>query len=298
MTEAFVETETDRTKSKWVARAYYDFLKETGRSRTTQRGLFYYALQRNVSDYPICGGFVGEIRIMRPYHENDGEKLPKWLGKAKMLGYIPAGVILDEAPGERIFLPEHSSNLPYYIEVWLNKSSLDLLLIPVCKEHGVALVSVQGKASEESLKALYRRAAGRSTIILCLCDLTPGGAFFAADLAAEIARAKPQGCDADIKLKCIGLLPEQISQLNIPLLKIPMVQKGPKSKDEQERFKRYLKPHLPDSKKMAEIDALEAHYPGGIAGFLEECLSKFIGNSDPETESWILDLKKGVLPKS
>ena len=268
MTEPFVETETDRTKSKWLARTYYDFVKESGRSRTTQRGLFYYALQRKASDYPICGGFVGEIRIMRPYHENDGEKLPKWLGKARTLGYIPADVILDETPGEQIIPAEHSRDRQHSIEVWLNKSSLDPLLAPVCREHGVTLVSVQGKASEEALKALYRRAAG-PTIILCLSDLSPSGAFFATDLAADVAKAKLQGCDADIKIKCIGLLPEQISRLTIPLLKIPMAQKGPNSKDDQERFKKYLKLHSLDPKKMAELDALEAHYPGGIAGFLE-----------------------------
>lgn len=41
MTEAFVYTETDRTKSKWVAESYRRFVRETGRSRTTLRGLFY-----------------------------------------------------------------------------------------------------------------------------------------------------------------------------------------------------------------------------------------------------------------
>jgi hypothetical protein len=33
MTEPFVETETDRTKSKWLAKAYQDFVKEMCRSK-------------------------------------------------------------------------------------------------------------------------------------------------------------------------------------------------------------------------------------------------------------------------
>ena len=106
MTEAFVFTETDRTKSRWVAKAYHDFVRETGRSRTTLRGLFYYALQRKASDYPLCGGFVGEIRITRPYHESDGAKLSKWMSKARTLRFIPADAILDEIPGENVFLPD------------------------------------------------------------------------------------------------------------------------------------------------------------------------------------------------
>ena len=109
MTEAFVFTETDRTKSRWVARTYQDFVKNTGRPRTTLRGLFYYALQMKASDYPICGGFVGEIRITRPYHESDGEKLAKWMSKARSLGFIPADAILEETAGEQIFLPEIGS---------------------------------------------------------------------------------------------------------------------------------------------------------------------------------------------
>lgn len=108
MTEPFVDTETDRTKSKWLAKLYHDFVEDIGRSRTTLRALFYYALQRKVSDYPICGWFVGEIRITRPYHESDGEKLPKWMSKARKLGFIRADAILDEIPGEHIFLPETS----------------------------------------------------------------------------------------------------------------------------------------------------------------------------------------------
>jgi len=73
MTEPFVDSEVDRTKSRWVAKAYREF----GRSRTTLRSLFYFALQRKEPDYPICGGFVGEIRCTRPYHESDGDKLAK-----------------------------------------------------------------------------------------------------------------------------------------------------------------------------------------------------------------------------
>ncbi len=116
MSEPFVETETDRTKSKWVTRIYHNFVSETGRSKTTSRGLFYYALQRNVSDYPICGGFVGEIRIMRPYHENDGEKISKWINKARMLGYIPADAILVEISGEHIISPGAARGLLYSIK--------------------------------------------------------------------------------------------------------------------------------------------------------------------------------------
>ncbi|HUI40063.1 MAG TPA: hypothetical protein VLY86_03990 [Methanothrix sp.] len=274
MTEAFVDTETDRTKSKWVARVYHDFVAEFGRSRTTQRALFYYALRRKASDYPICGGFVGEIRITRPYHESDGEKLPKWVGRAKRLGFIPADAILEKAPGEKVFLPTVPGRGPNSLEVWLNKSSFDQLLGPVCEKHGATLVSVQGRASKDAIEALNQRCdcqgAGRSTTILCLSDLSPVGATFSEDLAAKIAESDSP--NREIRVKRIGLLPEQVVDL-----RIPTVRTTAGSREERDWFKRYIKPYPLDPKRMAELDALEVYYTGGIAGFLDESISKYSG---------------------
>ena len=286
MTEAFVYTETDRTKSRWVARAYQDFVKNVGRPRTTLRGLFYYALQMKASDYPICGGFVGEIRITRPYHENDGEKLAKWMGKARSLGFIPADAILEEKAGEQIFQPESGPMRPYSLEVWVGKSALNPLLYPVCQKHGIALVSVNGRASKDAVFALYQRCR-QPTIILCLSDLSPGGAFFSRDLADDIARAWPSLGSSDIRIKSIGLEPEQVLGLKLPLVTANAI-----SREDQDRFKKHLKPYQIDPKKMAELDSLEVHYPEGVAGFLNESLAKYLSGFDPDNESWMLDLKK------
>jgi hypothetical protein len=291
VTEPFVDTETDRTKSKWLAKAYHDFVKEFGRPRTTLRALFYYALTRKESDYPICGWFVGEIRITRPYHESDGDKLPKWMAKARKLGFIPADAILDEIPGEHIFVPESLHETPNSIEVWLNKSALSPLLYPVCQKYGATLVSVDGKASNESIKCLQARYH-KPTIILCLSDLSPESAFFCRDLAKEIARSSLSADNADIKLKCIGLKPQQILDFEIP-----MVSGSSSSKRDNDKFKRYLKSHDLKPGKIAELDALEVYFPGGIAGFLDKCLSKYDCNFDDENESWLLDLKKRIFPK-
>ncbi len=270
MTEPFVDTETDRTKSRWLAEVYRNFERDIGRSRTTLRALFYYAMQRKETDYPICGWFVGEIRITRPYHESDGEKLSKWMSKARKLGFIPADAILDEIPGDHIFLPRSSLRISNSIEVWLNKSALNPLIGPVCEKKGVTLVSVNCKKSEDAVKALYQRCDS-PTIILCLSDLSSNSAFFCQDLATKIAELKPPGSNTDIRVKCIGLTPDQVREL-----RIPPVQGCIDSKENKERFKRYLKTHYFDPRKMAELDALEVYYPGGIAGFLDKFLSEYV----------------------
>ena len=283
MTEAFAFTETDRTKSKWVARVYHDFVMETGRSRTTLRGLFYFALQRAVSDYPICGGFVGEIRITRPYHENDGEKLAKWMKKARTLGYIPADAILEDKPGEHVFLPKASSFGPQCIEVWLNKSATSPLLHPVCEKHAVALVFVNGRASQEAISDLLQRCSSPTTI-LCLSDLSQENAFFAQDLEEDIEKSRLRANGVKIRVKSIGLSPEQILEL-----KIPMIRANSKTKENKEYFKKYLKSFALDPKNMGEIDALEVYYPGGIATFLDKVLSGFAHNHNQDIETQDLE---------
>jgi len=280
--EPFVGTETDRTKSKWVAKVYGDFIRETGRQRTTLRGLFYYALKRKEGDYPICGGFVGEIRIIRPYHESDGERLSKWVSRARKLGLIPEDVVLDEVPGEHIFKPESERTEPYRVEVWLNKSAFNPILRPTCDKYGVMLVSVDSRPSKAAIDGLYRRSAKRATTIICLSDLSASSFSFCRGLAVEIAKGKPSG-KCEINLKRIGLTPEQILNLGIP-----QVTGERNGKVGEADYRKYVEPYRLNPRKIAELDALEVYYPGGIAGFIDDALSKIDGSGN---EQLMLDLK-------
>ena len=301
MTEPFADTETDRTKSRWVSRVYLDFVKDTGRSRTTPRALFHYAMKRAVADYPICGSFVGEIRVMRAYHESDGAKLPKWIKKAVKLGFIPQDAMIFEAPGEHVFLPGTSFHRPFSIEVWINRSSFDPLLRPVCEKHGAVFVSVDGRASEGAVEGLSRRIHGPKAI-LCLCDHNDCSASFPLDLAAKIAGSRPSDVSLDIKLKCIALLPEQISNMKIPLSSGKANSKRPNPGEKISGLMRYFKRYAVDSGKTAdsgqtaELDFLEICYPGGIAAFLDRCLYDLESNFDADRQYWLLDLKNGTIP--
>jgi hypothetical protein len=287
MTEPFVDTETDRTKSRWVAEA----LKEFGRPRTTVRALFYFAMHRGISDYPICGKLVGEIRICRPYTEGDGERLPKWVSRARKLGFIPDDSILDEVPGEQVFLSSASCSdtTKARVEVWLNRSALNPLILPVCTKHGATLVSVSGEPSREAMESLCQRS-DRPIIILCLSDLSIGSFLFCRNLARTIAEVNSfEG--KDIRIKRIGLNPKQVYELEIP-----MVRGEEGAKENRKMYEMYIKPYDFSRKRMVELDALEAYYPGGLAKFVEEPLSRYEDASKVLDDTWLLDLKKGVLP--
>jgi hypothetical protein len=288
MTEPFVETEVQRTKSKWVAQVFKGF----GRPRTTMRALFYHALRRKESDYPICGYFVGEIRVTRPYHESDGERLLKWATKARELGYVPNDAFLEEVPGEHLFLGDAASQArTFRIELWLNRSAFDPLLLPVCRNLGVTLVSVSGgPPSRQLIEEFWARAEGRPTVVLCFSDLRADSFTFCRDLARAIAVPKLRE-DLDIRLQHIALTPEQVVEMNIPMVPGVAAQKI-----QQSHFQRYLKPYRLNSRKVAELDALEAYYPGGLAGFVRDNLSRYASGLGLEEEHWVLDLKKGIIP--
>jgi hypothetical protein len=307
MTEKFVDTETDRTKSKWVAKTFRAFC----RPRTTIRALYYYAMTREDEDYPMCGGFVGEIRVVRRYHESDGAKLPKWAGRARMLGFIPQDAILDEIPGEHIFPPSQSPNpgsitssgaqlnRPYNVELWLNKSALVPLILPACGKHGTTLVSIGERPSKDALEKLFARArtVQHPTMLLCLSDLSIKGINFCRDLAREIAdfgHSMPaaEGMP-DIKLRRLGLTPGQVADLKISMAPGEKVEKH--EKEAFARYKRYLKPYSLNPKLQAELDALEVYYPDGIARFIDDLLSQYDGGSGLEGR-WLLNLKAGMVP--
>jgi len=267
MTQPFVDAEVNRTKSKWVANVF----KEFGKSKTTLRSLFYFALSRAEPDYPICGGFVGEIRVTRPYHESDGLKLSKWVGKAREIGYVPKDAILEEVPGEHIFINPSEKDAKQKIELWINKSALNLLLLPICKKLGLNLVSVQSRPTDIALNALLERAKSEAIIISCLSNLSSSDFLFAEDLTQIVLASIKDQYQQNIQIRKMGLTPQQVIDLGIP-----MVQAEKAEKHRQDRYKKYLKPYGLDPKRMAELDALEVYYSKGISGFVEDKLRELV----------------------
>jgi hypothetical protein len=134
----------------------------------------------------------------------------------------------------------------------------------------ITLIWFDGRPSQEAVASLFARTCAQTTI-LTLSDLSPKDAFFAQDLADLIDGSRPVGHSASIEVKSIGLVPDQIG-----LLKIPLVHGNRGQREEEERYERYLKKCSLDPRKVAELDALEVHYPGGVAAFLVDALSRYL----------------------
>jgi hypothetical protein len=108
------------------------------------------------------------------------------------------------------------------------------------------------------------------------------------ELAARISEDE-SFAGKDVRLVHLAINPIQVARLAIPL--VP----GKKaSKDEQERYKGYLRPYGLDHRRMAELDALEALCPGGIAGFVDRSLAELSASTGMGGGIQLMDLKRGI----
>ncbi len=300
-----IEAAVDRTKTGWVAGVYREF----GRPQTTVAALYYFALGREAADYPICGGFVGEIRAVRRYHETDCPKLEKWVDRAKLFGRLPEDAILEPLVGE--FVPPEAevevedvkeagaagSERPR-IELWMAGPGLARLVLPVCTKMGAALVSVEGRPTAEAVERLIARAGGAKsrgrspTIALCLSDLSPSGVAFCRDLSSLIKdQISSAGDGPDLRMVRVGLSPRQVLDLGIPT-----ITGKASSKEEKKLYSWRVKPSGLDPERIAELDAIEAYHPGGIAGFVEEVLARLDEEGfERGGEEGLVDVRRGCL---
>ena len=108
----------------------------------------------------------------------------------------------------------------YRFELILEKNTMKDLLLPICIKYGAAYVAFRGTASWGAAWKLCKRASQdqRPTLIFYLSDLDPTGFLMHeqwAEKIAEINIGKFEG-KLDIRLKRIGLLPEQVVKYGIP----------------------------------------------------------------------------------
>ena len=166
-------TAGDRLKAEWAAKVF----QESGRSRTTARGLHYFALGR--TDFPVFSR--SGLKKTRAYRDKDANNLTEWIALAKRLGLIPWDAVPIRAwanmaswntchledfsysyslgrPDLREFVEYLRSTpvveyspverpQPFHLELWVEKSTMNGMLQPVCERYNAVLVTFRGHAS-------------------------------------------------------------------------------------------------------------------------------------------------------
>jgi hypothetical protein len=210
----------------------------------------------------------------RPFDYSDG---PAW--DVESLDDEPTWdwpTIPTDFPAPTFELPEvtvtgydyHASNQPFHLELWIEKSTMNDVLMPVCRRLGINLVTGVGFQSITSVVQLLKR-------IRCLPDDKPSRVWYVSDfdpagdhMPVAVARQIEFYLDrlapgADIKLTPLALTREQVVQYKLP--RIPIKREDRRKGDFEDRR----------GKGAVELDALEALYPGELARLVEEAAEPY-----------------------
>lgn len=160
---------------------------------------------------------------------------------------------------------EHTDQ-PYLVEVWIEKSTMDDVLVPLCQRLGVNLVRGAGFESKTHIIELLQRAAahGSRTRVLYVSDFDPAGdaMYFAVARACQYYQPK-YAPNIEFGLTPIALNADQVRKFNLP--RVPI-------KEEDKRKTRF---ELVHGEGAVELDALEALHPGAFEEIVTEAVQRY-----------------------
>jgi hypothetical protein len=164
----------------------------------------------------------------------------------------------------------------YHLEVWAEKSTVNDVLIPVCRQLGCNLVTSLGFQSISSVIRLLERvqraidlaSTGKAVRIFYVSDYDPAGLGMPVAVARQVEfyldRYAP---GADVALTPIVLTRDQVAAYRLPRTPI-------KAKDN--RKDTFESRH---GKGAVELDALEALRPGELARIVRDAVEPYVDDS-------------------
>jgi hypothetical protein len=161
---------------------------------------------------------------------------------------------------------------PYHLEVWVEKSTMNDVLEPLCRRYGVNLVTGVGEMSVTAALALVRRVkeADRPCRIFYVSDFDPAGYGMPVSVARKVEFfLQDRGLDLDIRLEPIALARDQVRAYHLPRTPI---------KDTELRKGAFEDVH---GEGAVELDALEALHSGALAGIVRAAILDY---HDPEID--------------
>lgn len=236
-----------------------------------------------------------EPHIFRPYEERPEKPGWDYVFPPWYLPEINADLVADldwDLPGYRIYGYTYSEGLqPYHLELWVEKSTMDDVLVPLCRRYGVNLVTGLGFMSITSVVELLKRVRtyGKPCRIFYVSDFDPAGDGMPTAVARQIEywlTSYGLGLEADIKLRPLALTREQVIEYRLP--RIPIKDSDRRKEGFEERY----------GEGAVELDALEALRPGELARIVRENILQFRDNdleervaearerAERELESW------------
>jgi len=150
----------------------------------------------------------------------------------------------------------------YHLEIWCEKSTMNDILIPLCKRYKADLITAIGEMTiSNCCKAVNERfyEINRPIRIFYISDFDPAGRNMPVAAARKfeyfIHKYHP---DLDVKVFPIVLTVEQVKEFKLP--RVPIKEKEKRKGVFEERY----------GEGAVELDALEALYPGRLEKIVEE----------------------------
>jgi hypothetical protein len=161
----------------------------------------------------------------------------------------------------------------HHLEVWCEKTTMNDVLLPLCKRYGANLITGAGEMSITSVVDFLQRVrqAERAARIIYISDFDPAGLGMPISVARKVEYfQRNEGFDdLDIRLHPVALNAGQVQQYNLP--RVPV-------KDSDLRKANWEATH---GEGQVELDALEALHPGTLTQIVEEAILQWY---DPTLE--------------
>ena len=209
---------------------------------------------------------------------------PRWSAAApsaevQLAEWTLPAIQTDLATGVQIDIPDpdiygydyEAVDQPYHLEVWAEKSTMDDVLVPVCRELGANLVTSLGFQSITSVIQLLQRIAQsrKSARIFYISDYDPAGDSMPVAVARQLEYwAQDFAPDQEVKLQPLALTVSQVEEYRLPT--IPVKESDKRRANFEARY---------GQQGAVELDALEALYPGSLGQIVRNALRDYVDQS-------------------
>jgi len=175
---------------------------------------------------------------------------------------LSGNVSLDEPYFYVSGYDEHPRDQPYHVELWIEKSTMEEFILPVCRKWQVNYIAGVGYQSITGVISLLERAAvsAKPVRIFYVSDFDPSGDNMPVAVSRQIQYWIQDHPEYDIKLASLLLTKEQVMERNLPRTPIK------ESNLSKKRFEDVY------GSGAVELDAMQALYPGDLARIIEEAI--------------------------
>ncbi len=161
---------------------------------------------------------------------------------------------------------EYRAQQRYHIEIWCEKTTMNDVLLPLCRRYDAVLQTGAGELSIIASSLFFERVKkyGRPARIFYVSDFDPAGKSMPVATARKIEYfVRDAGLDVDVRLLPIVLTEEQVRRYQLPRTPIK------ESERRRDRFEQQY------GTGAVELDALEALHPGEFERIVRGCVERY-----------------------